>query len=66
MRDEFIHFNSKSWSIEIVHMTETAAIACKVIEHIFTSGTILWHSNESDAEAARALESLKAALLRES
>ena len=61
MRDEFSHFNSKSWSIEIAYMVETATIACEVIEHIFGSGAILWHS-ELEAEASRALESLKALL----
>ena len=62
MRDEFAHFNSKSWSIEIAYMTKTAAIACEMVEYVFSSGAVLWHSDESEAEAARALESLKAAL----
>src|SRR5690606_36531837 len=62
MRDEFAHFNAKSWSIEIAYMTETAAVACEVIEYVFRSGCILWRSDEAEAEAARALELLKAAL----
>lgn len=66
MRDEFAHFNSKSWSVEITYMIETAAVSSEVIEHIFRSRAILWHSDESEAEAARALESLKAALSGES
>ncbi|MBF7728756.1 hypothetical protein [Pseudomonas sp. N040] len=66
MRDEFAHFNSKSWSIEIAHIAETVAVACEVIEHVFRSGAALWHSDELEAEASRALESLKAALSGES
>lgn len=62
MRDEFIHFNSKSWSVEIAYMTETAVVACEVIEYVFGSGAVLWHSDESKQEAARALQSLKQAL----
>ena len=66
MRDELVHFNSKSWSIEIAYMVETTSIACEVIEHIFSSGAVLWHSDELAAAAARALDSLKAALSSES
>lgn len=66
MRDEFTHFNSKSWSIEIAHIAETAAVACEVIEHVFKSRSVLWHSDELEAEASRALGALKAALPRES
>ena len=62
MRDEFVHFNSKSWSVEISYMIKTAAVACEVIDHVFESGAVLWHSDESKKEADRALQSLKKAL----
>lgn len=62
MRDEFVHFNSKSWSVEIAHMTGVAAVACEVIEYVFGSGALLWHTDEFEQEAVRALQSLKEAL----
>lgn len=62
MRDEFAHFNSKSWRIEIEYITSTAVTACEVIEHIFGSGAVLWHHRGSAARSSRALKSLKVAL----
>jgi len=62
MRDEFVHFNSKSWNVEVGYMIVTALAACEVMQQLLDSGSILWHQRGSAAKAARSLKRLKSAL----
>jgi hypothetical protein len=62
MRDEFVHFNSKSWSIEVDYILDTSLTACEVMRHIFSSGSILWHHRGSAAKASRSLKRLETTL----
>jgi hypothetical protein len=60
LRNEFTHFNVKSWSIEFMLILEKSAVAANYIEH-FTVRTpaILWHDEEHQQRAAISVEKLR-------
>lgn len=60
MRDDFIHFNSKSWSIEIQYITENALLVCDVVLHLLVgSGSVLWYEDHLKTLAADGLKELE-------
>lgn len=63
LRDEFTHFNHKTWSIERSMLVECPLIACEVLRHLLvTSNAIHWREVELHTTALRALERVEAAL----
>ena len=62
MRDELVHFNSKSWSLEVELILDTARTSCEVLDHLFSNGAIFWRQHDSPSTASRALDSLRTAL----
>jgi len=61
-RHEFLHFNSKGWSINIPMLVSRCHSASLVAEHILKSGGILWHSDDLAAESQTQLERVQRAL----
>lgn len=61
-RHEFLHFNSKSWGINLQMLISRSKAALLVAERILKSGVILWHSNQLAAESQTQLERVRAAL----
>lgn len=60
LRDDFIHFNTKSWSIEKRLIIESAAVALEVAEFlIFNSLSILWYESNQEARVSPALRRLR-------
>jgi hypothetical protein len=63
LRDEFVHFNSKSWSIEYALLVECPLSCCAVLGHLLTvSGAIRWHKPALATKTLRALVRIESAL----
>jgi hypothetical protein len=63
LRDNFIHFNAKSWSIEKQLILEVASSALEVAEFIFLkSQSILWHASTLAPRASFSLQQLRSLL----
>lgn len=60
LRDNFIHFNTKSWSIEKQFILEVAASALEVVEFVFLkSQSVLWHEESFRRRASSCLQTLR-------
>ena len=63
LRDEFTHFNQKTWSIERAMLVECPLVACEVLRHLLeTSNAIRWRQAGLMAKAVRALDRVEGAL----
>lgn len=62
MRNDFIHFNTKGWSISIVDLVTHSKRCIKVIQSMIDNGEILWHEELLSAEASLNLKKVKAAI----
>ena len=59
LRDDLIHFNTKSWSIEIRLITDRSLHCCEVLDFLLNkSSSILWHNELSQPKITLALTSL--------
>ena len=61
-RHDFLHFNSKSWSINHQLLASRCHSALVVAKHILKSGVILWHSDDLAAESKSQLQRVRRAL----
>ncbi len=61
-RHDFLHFNSKSWSINLQTLVSRCQSVLLVAEHILKSGVILWHSDELASQSQTQLERVRRAL----
>lgn len=61
-RHDFLHFNSKSWGIDLQTLGSRCQSAFLVAELILKSGTIFWHSDDLAAASQTQLERLRQAL----
>lgn len=66
LRDGFVHFNVKSWSIEFALILDLARFSSSYIEHytVLTSA-ILWHEESHQQRAYIAVEHLKTGILEQ-
>ena len=63
LRNNFLHFNTKSWSIERECILESARGCTEVTEFILSrSGAIFWHEDSHQQRAVIALQHLHALL----
>jgi hypothetical protein len=62
LRDDLIHFNTKSCSIPVSLITNSSLHCCEVLDFHLNSGGILWHNELHLPRALLALSSLTALL----
>ncbi len=63
LRDDFIHFNTKSWSIEVCLIIERAAQCLEVADFLLAkSHSILWHEEATELRAHSAIQKLTHAI----
>ena len=66
LRDEFLHFNTKSWSIERALMQARARASLEVAEFVLVeSGSILWYDDSVKQRAYAAIHNLLVRLVEE-
>ncbi|PUE12306.1 hypothetical protein [Limnohabitans sp. T6-20] len=60
LRNDFAHFNVKSWSIEFMLILKNSSILAEYVEH-YTIGTpaILWHDEEHQQRATKSVKNLR-------
>ena len=64
LRNEFIHFIPKGWSIEVSGLPQVCIDCLSIIEFLgWESGNIIWHKSQVKPRAEKALDKSKAALL---
>jgi hypothetical protein len=60
LRDEFLHFNYKTWSIERDLLIECPQACCEVLSHLLvTSNSIRWHQLSLPKKAVSSLGKLE-------
>lgn len=61
--NEFIHFNPKSWLIEIAIMVDTCLVCLDVIENLaFEANNFLWNWDDEDWDNEMSLKQLKSSV----
>jgi hypothetical protein len=55
LRDEFTHFNHKTWSIERVILVQCPLACCAVLRHLLECGAIRWYRQSSPKRALSSL-----------
>lgn len=58
LRDDFVHFNTKSWSIEIDAIYAGAAACVSVMQVLMGRGAIVWHEDQHLINASDCLTKL--------
>ena len=61
-RHDFLHFNSKGWSIDLELLASRCGAALSAASYILNSGVILWHSDELATESKTQLERVRRAM----
>ena len=63
LRDDFIHFVPKGWSLEVTGLPRLFGDCLDVIEFLgWESGNVLWHEAELESRAKVAMASARAAI----
>ncbi len=64
LRDEFVHFNCKSWLVEYKFMAECLLGCCSVLEKIVDCEAIIWHDEGHQGRASSAIAEIRTVALR--
>ncbi|KFN46797.1 hypothetical protein P873_14585 [Arenimonas composti TR7-09 = DSM 18010] len=59
LRDEFTHFNHKTWSIERIILVECPLDCCEVLRHLLECGAIRWYRTSSQKKALSSLTKIE-------
>jgi hypothetical protein len=60
LRDEFLHFNVKGWSIDVAQIRESAPNCAQIASFLVSQpGSVLWHDGKHEQRTKNALSLLQ-------